>query len=43
MADALNTVAPKIPYGRADFRGIRLDGSPCGQGALRAPVGSWLG
>ncbi len=30
MAEALNTVAPvapKIPYGRADFRGIRLDGS----------------
>ena len=28
MADALNTVAaPRIPYGRADFRGIRLDGS----------------
>ena len=28
MAPAANTVtAPRIPYGRADFRGIRLDGS----------------
>ena len=27
MSNALNTTAPKIPYGRADFRGIRLDGS----------------
>ena len=26
MSDALDTVAPKIPYGRADFRGMRLDG-----------------
>ena len=28
MADGTNTAtAPRIPYGRADFRGIRLDGS----------------
>ena len=28
MGDGLNIVAaPRIPYGRADFRGIRLDGS----------------
>ena len=27
MADALDTAVPEIPYGRADFRGIRLDGS----------------
>ena len=27
MSNALSTTAPKIPYGRADFRGIRLDGS----------------
>ena len=28
MADAPNTTAvPRIPYGRADFRGMRLDGS----------------
>ena len=27
MSDVLDTVAPKIPYGRADFRGMRLDGS----------------
>ena len=27
MSDAPNIAAPKIPYGRADFRGIRLDGS----------------
>ena len=28
MADAPNTAtAPRIPCGRADFRGIRLDGS----------------
>ena len=28
MADAQNTAtAPRIPYGRADFGGIRLDGS----------------
>ena len=27
MSDAPNIAAPKIPYGRADFRGMRLDGS----------------
>ena len=28
MADAPNTTpVPRIPYGRADFRSIRLDGS----------------
>ncbi len=27
MSDALNIAVPKIHYGRADFRGIRLDGS----------------
>ena len=27
MSHAPNIAAPKIPYGRADFRGIRLDGS----------------
>ena len=27
MAAATNSPAPRIPYGRADFRGIRLDGS----------------
>ena len=27
MSTASDIAPPKIPYGRADFRGIRLDGS----------------